>query len=62
MILDFITFRKRRKMYEQVILSLQSEIDKLRDGKTTLRMQRYELQEEVAGLKEENKTLKRKKK
>lgn len=51
MILEFFTRRKRIKMYEQIILRLQEEIDKLRNGKTTLRLQRCELREEVAELK-----------
>lgn len=51
MILEFFTRRKRIKMYEQIILRLQEEIDNLRDGKTTLRLQRCELREEVAELK-----------
>ena len=53
MILEFLTCRKRIKIYEKAIVRLQGEIDTLRDGKTTLRLQRCELREEVERLKKE---------
>ena len=53
--------RELIETHEQAILTLQAEIDKLRDGKTTLRLQRTELREEVERLNEEIKTLRRKK-